>query len=67
MESQPQNPEFRNNPENFHPCTNTEYDKLKYVAQNLKKNFSQIGNSLLSLAILNANVLTNCSYIPTIL
>ena len=22
MESQPQNPEFRNNPENFHPCRN---------------------------------------------
>ena len=21
MESQPHNPEFRNNPENFHPCT----------------------------------------------
>ena len=21
MESQDQNPEFRNNPENFHPCT----------------------------------------------
>ena len=21
MESHPQNPEFRNNPENFHPCT----------------------------------------------
>ena len=21
MESQPQNPEFRNNPENFQPCT----------------------------------------------
>ena len=20
MDSQPQNPEFRNNPENFHPC-----------------------------------------------
>ena len=20
MESQPQNPEFRNNPDNFHPC-----------------------------------------------
>ena len=20
VESQPQNPEFRNNPENFHPC-----------------------------------------------
>ena len=24
MESQPQNPEFRNNPENFHPCTSIE-------------------------------------------
>ena len=23
MESQPQNPEFRNNPENFHPCAYT--------------------------------------------
>ena len=22
MERQPQNPEFRNNPENFHPCSN---------------------------------------------
>ena len=22
MESQSQNPEFRNNPENFHPCQN---------------------------------------------
>ena len=21
MESQPHNPEFKNNPENFHPCT----------------------------------------------
>ena len=25
MESQPKNPEFRNNPENFHPCI---YNKL---------------------------------------
>ena len=24
MESQPQNPEFRNNPENFHPCIRLE-------------------------------------------
>ena len=22
LESQPQNPEFSNNPENFHPCAN---------------------------------------------
>ena len=26
MESQPQNPEFRNNPENFHSCINTNLD-----------------------------------------
>ena len=25
MESQPQNPEFRNNPENFHPCADPGY------------------------------------------
>ena len=25
MESQPQNPEFRNNPENFHPCIYSNY------------------------------------------
>ena len=24
MESQPQNPEIRNNPENFHPCKSME-------------------------------------------
>ena len=29
MESQPQNPEFRNNPENFHPC-NFVNDGLKH-------------------------------------
>ena len=27
MESQPQNPEFRNNPENFHPCIWTFFHK----------------------------------------
>ena len=27
MESQPQNPEFRNNPENFHPCAHPELYK----------------------------------------
>ena len=26
MESQPQNPEFRNNPENFHPCTKSFFE-----------------------------------------
>ena len=31
MESQPQNPEFRNNPENFHPCI---HPYLMYVSSN---------------------------------
>ena len=36
MESQPQNPEFRNNPENFHtcitePCITFQLLKLKYT------------------------------------
>ena len=29
MESQPQNPEFRNNSENFHPCIQGQYQNLK--------------------------------------
>ena len=28
MESQPKNPEFRNNPENFHPCYQKDHEKL---------------------------------------
>ena len=28
MESQPQNPKFRNNPENFHPC---DYENIRVV------------------------------------
>ena len=31
MESQPQNPEFRNNPENFHPFKYNEAYLLLYV------------------------------------
>ena len=35
MESQPQNPEFRNNPENFHPCVQVcsvgEFYFTKYI------------------------------------
>ena len=30
MESQPQNPEFRNNPENFHPCFNDSPETKNY-------------------------------------
>ena len=31
MESQPQNAEFWNNPENFHPCYLSEYLKIHMV------------------------------------
>ena len=32
MESHPQNPEFRNNPENFHPCNwwNNPFHSIQY-------------------------------------
>ena len=33
MESQPHNPKFRNNPENFHPCVNHN-GKGKYLQIN---------------------------------
>ena len=31
MESQPQNPEFRNNPENFHLCLCDKYQNLVHL------------------------------------
>ena len=37
MESQPQNPEFRNNPENFHPCRH----HLKKADTNVRFCFSR--------------------------
>ena len=36
MESQPQNPEFRNNPENFHPCDTVNYKSQLRVQQTRK-------------------------------
>ena len=43
MESQPQNPEFRNNPENIHPCelienklTNLPYYKIIVTSSKLR-------------------------------
>ena len=35
MESQPQNPEFRNNPENLHACTLITVTTSKLVVQQL--------------------------------
>ena len=45
MESQPQNPKFRNSPENFHPCTCVAGDLVNIspfekMAQNLSKTTS---------------------------
>ena len=53
MESQPQNPEFRNNPENFHPCiqqgsyiqcrlTTAVYKSWDYITGLDKKNFFSV-------------------------
>ena len=40
MESQPQNPEFRNNPENFHPCT----INITVVTERFTLNLCMLGN-----------------------
>ena len=37
MESQPQNPEFRNNPENFHPCMSEYQNNLSINCDLVKK------------------------------
>ena len=42
MESQPQNPEFRINPENFHPC------KLTFMTSVLLFSFSGSANNTIS-------------------
>ena len=45
MESQPQNPEFRNNPENFHPCTigfnrmTSALSEACYICKDLERNY----------------------------
>ena len=36
MESQPRNPEFRNNPENFHPCLNIKCNRVQKALKYLK-------------------------------
>ena len=38
MESQPQNPEFKNNPENFHPCNSvSEFRSYKVLSYRLEE------------------------------
>ena len=36
MESRPQNPEFKNNPENFHPCIRGLNSRYKWVSSQQK-------------------------------
>ena len=42
MESQPQNPEFRINPENFHPCVKPNGLSEQISAQNMLKLYQSI-------------------------
>ena len=41
MESQPQNPEFRNNPENFHPCIALLYNRILYMTSTMQPSLAQ--------------------------
>ena len=71
MESQPQNPEFRNNPENFHPCRRNRVSLWKWSifipqkADTMKKETQQhCLNSLFHLYFLLSLIFA--SYITTI-
>ena len=56
MESQPQNPEFKINPENFHPCFIDKND-LRYKKYNFYMEITSCDLSL-QLAITNSLYLT---------
>ena len=59
MESQPQNPEFRNNPENFHPCSSHKYNsKIELSHTFLVVYLINIESTFLK-------VLVKCIYIST--
>ena len=49
MESQPHNPEFRNNPENFHPCMSVQVggggDKILGFYQDFRNKFNKLNNT----------------------
>ena len=46
MESQPQNPEFRNNPENFHPYCSKFIHTLENCTLNLRKSIVSAAASI---------------------
>ena len=51
MESQPQNPEFRNNPENFHPCY-----LPRHICLNIYSNQYTVDMNLILLVQLKENL-----------
>ena len=57
MESQPQNPEFRNNPENFHPCSqgpNEDVENLDF--QYFAQGFQHLQRGLANLNAFKKNI-----------
>ena len=58
MESQPQNPEFRNNPENFHPCL--------HVVANPQDRISQDDGQMEIILKLNKKVYSNKNPLQTV-
>ena len=47
MESQPQNPEFRNNPENFHPCIYEIFSYYSSISYAVSAQRNHLGEAIL--------------------
>ena len=71
MESQPQNPEYRNNPENFHPCitmsqnppvSNDMAYNMLHKTMILKLNEPAHGISLLIAVVSSQGLLESCVF-----
>ena len=60
MESQPRNPEFRNNPENFHPCLCNFCIRKKLQVKNL---MLRLVRTLLKLSALSSYKLETSIYL----
>ena len=70
MESQPQNPEFRNNPEIFHQCLIQVYDStLKYISNlsSIRQNLSNLLYPVRLQDLAKLNINRPCPILPLIL
>ena len=57
MENQPQNPEFRNSPENFHPCNIFEkLNKMETIDHDINSAFVHISQSLSKINLIFINL-----------